>query len=150
MQLVIRYREDDALRGAAYGVCDAGRSGQHHPRHMAWHFSPDYISDALAGHSLRNALPSRAARVQANLAMRRRRRGIVRSAALRRDAFSLLNGISMGLRFDPFLSTAMSSEREPKRRSSGGDIRMIGNSWRWGPRRELTKAPTEARPAAYA
>ena len=30
--------------------------------------------------------------------MRRRRRGIVRSAALRRDAFSLLNGISMGLR----------------------------------------------------
>src|SRR5262249_39629316 len=30
--------------------------------------------------------------------------------------------------FDPFLSTAMSSEREPKRRSSGGDIRMIGNS----------------------
>lgn len=53
-----RYREDDALRGAAYGVCDADRSGQHHPRHMAWHFSPDYISDALAGHSLRNALPS--------------------------------------------------------------------------------------------
>ena len=36
--------------------------------------------------------------MQANPAMRRRRRGIVRSAALRRDAFSLLNGISMGLR----------------------------------------------------
>src|SRR5262249_61801325 len=52
------HREDDALRGAAYGVCDADRGGQHHPRHIAWHFSPDYISDALAGHSLRNALPS--------------------------------------------------------------------------------------------
>ena len=35
--------------------------------------------------------------------MRRRRRGIVRSAALRRDAFSLLNGISMGLRSGEYL-----------------------------------------------
>jgi hypothetical protein len=45
--------------------------------------------------------------VQANLPMRRHRPGIVRSAALRRDAFSLLNGISMGLTavVHPFLGT---------------------------------------------
>jgi hypothetical protein len=36
--------------------------------------------------------------VQANLPIRRRTRGIVRSAALRSDAFSLLNGISIGFR----------------------------------------------------
>jgi len=33
------------------------RSGQHHPRHMAWHLSPDYISE-LAGHPGAQALRS--------------------------------------------------------------------------------------------
>jgi hypothetical protein len=51
--------------------------------------------------------------VQADLPIRRRRRGIVRSAALRRDAFSLLNGISMGFRSGGMANTFLAHAEAP-------------------------------------